>query len=124
MITVMNRIAVSPEFAEQFEERFRTRAHLVDQMPGFIRNEVLRPTQAGQPYIVLTYWESKEDFERWTTSDSFKQGHARSSSLPKEAFTGPSVVEVHEVFLNSDHQKTDHSKNNQGKNNHSKETAL
>ena len=56
MITVMNRISVKPEFAEAFEERFRTRAGLVDQMPVFIRNEVLRPTQEGKPYIVLTYW--------------------------------------------------------------------
>lgn len=102
MLTVMNRISVHPDHAAAFEERFRTRAHLVDQMPGFIRNEVLRPTQAGHPYIVLTYWQSREDFERWTSSEQFRQGHARSGSLPREAFTGPSVLEVHEVFLTSD----------------------
>lgn len=102
MITVMNRISVHPDHAAAFEERFRTRAGLVDQMPGFIRNEVLRPTQEGKPYIVLTYWESREAFEDWTNSEQFKQGHARSGSLPKEAFTGPSVLEIHEVFLNSD----------------------
>ena len=101
MITVMNRISVKPEFAEAFEERFRTRAGLVDQMPGFIRNEVLRPTQDGKPYIVLTYWESREAFEGWTNSEQFKQGHARSGSLPREAFNGHSELEVHEVFLNS-----------------------
>lgn len=101
MITVMNRISVKPEFAGAFEERFRTRAGLVDEMPGFIRNEVLRPTQEGKPYIVLTYWESREDFERWTNSEQFKQGHARSGSLPREAFNGHSELEVHELFLNS-----------------------
>ena len=101
MITVMNRISGKPEFAEAFEERFRTRAGLVDQMPGFIRNEVLRPTQEGKPYIVLTYWESKADFENWTQSEQFKQGHARSGSLPREAFNGHSELEVHELFLNS-----------------------
>ena len=105
MLTVMNRITVNPDYAEAFEERFRTRAGLVDQMPGFIRNEVLRPSQPGKPYIVLTYWESREAFQAWTESDAFKQGHARSSSLPREAFDGPSELEIHEVFLNSDAQK-------------------
>ena len=98
MFTVMNRITVNPEYAEQFEERFRQRAHLVDGMPGFVRNEVLRPTQPGKPYIVLTYWESRADFERWTQSDAFKQGHARSGSLPREAFSGPNELEMHEVL--------------------------
>ena len=36
MITAMNRIYVVPEYAEQFEQRFRTRAGLVDGMPGFL----------------------------------------------------------------------------------------
>lgn len=106
MVTVMNRIAVNPEFAGAFEERFRSRAGLVDQMPGFIGNEVLRPTQPGKPYIVLTYWATQKDFENWTNSDSFKAGHARSGSLPKEAFTGPSVLDVHDVILSSLHEDT------------------
>lgn len=101
MITVANRIQVNPEFAEQFEERFRNRAHQVDQMKGFIRNLVLRPGKAGDPYVVLTFWETQEDFKAWTESDAFKQGHARSGTLPREAFSGPNQLEIHEVLLDS-----------------------
>ena len=101
MITVANRIYVKPEFAEQFEARFRERAGLVDQMPGFLQNYVLRPTREGEPFIVLTLWESREAFEAWTQSDAFRQGHARSGSLPREAFAGPNVLEVHEVVTAS-----------------------
>jgi heme oxygenase (mycobilin-producing) len=101
MITVANRIFVAPEFAEQFEERFRQRAGLVDRMPGFISNQVLRPVNEGDPYIVLTWWERREDFEAWTRSEEFREGHARSGTLPKEAFTGPNKLELHEVFLDS-----------------------
>lgn len=101
MITVANRISVNPDFAADFEERFRTRAGMVDQMPGFISNQVLRPVNPGDPYIVLTFWESREQFEAWTKSDAFVQGHARSSTLPKDAFTGPSKLEVHEVISDS-----------------------
>lgn len=101
MITVANRIFVSPEFAQQFEDNFHKRAGLVDDMPGFIYNQVLRPVKEGDPYIVLTLWESREHFEGWTKSDAFVKGHARSGSLPKEAFTGPNKLEVHEVIQDS-----------------------
>ena len=49
MITVANRIYVIQEYAETFEQRFRERAGLVDQMSGFISNQVLRPVNEGDP---------------------------------------------------------------------------
>jgi heme-degrading monooxygenase HmoA len=101
MITVMNRIAVHPEYAEQFEERFLNRARMVDEMPGFVSNQVLRPVAPGDPYIVLTVWESREQFDAWTHSDAFVQGHARSGTLPKEAFSGPNKLELHEMIQDS-----------------------
>lgn len=101
MITVANRIYVNPEYAEAFEERFRNRAHLVDKMPGFIMNQLLRPTRPGDPYIVLTYWERYEDFKAWTTSEAFREGHARSGTLPKAAFDQANRLEIHQVILDS-----------------------
>ena len=101
MLTAMNRIYVAPEFAEQFEERFRTRAGLVDGMPGFVWNKVLRPVNPGDPYVVLTLWESRATFDAWVHSDAFAKGHARSGTLPKDAFLRPSQLELHEVFTDS-----------------------
>lgn len=101
MITVMNRIAVHPEYADAFEERFADRARLVDEMPGFVSNQVLRPVNPEEPYIVLTLWESRAAFEAWTSSDAFMKGHARSGSLPREAFSGPNRLEIHEVIQDS-----------------------
>jgi heme-degrading monooxygenase HmoA len=101
MITVANRIYVSPKFGEAFEERFRERAGLVDRMPGFISNMVLRPVNEGDPYVVFTLWESRQDFLNWVRSDEFTKGHARSGTLPKEAFTKSNVLEVHEVVQDS-----------------------
>jgi len=102
MFVVMNRISVNPEYKEQFEERFANRAGEVDKMKGFVRNQVLRPENPDQPYIVLTVWESKEDFENWVNSEAFIKGHARSGSLPKEAFRGPSKLESFEIILDTD----------------------
>ena len=114
MIVVTNRIPVSEGHEIDFEERFRKRAHLVDQSPGFIRNEVHRPRpmkidhQSGEwlpaPekecfYEVKTWWESFEDFAAWTKSDSFRQAHKERP--PKEMFRGPSELTIHEVFLST-----------------------
>lgn len=101
MITAMNRIYVNPEYMEQFETNFRNRAGLVDKMPGFIANQVLRPVNPGDPYIVLTFWASRADFDAWVHSDAFTKGHARSGTLPGEAFSGPSKLELHEVVMDS-----------------------
>ena len=101
MITVANRIFVTLEYAEAFEERFRNRAKLVDDMPGFISNQVLRPVNGGDPYVVFTLWESRKHFEAWIRSEEFTKGHAQSGTLPEEAFTAPNKLELHEVFLDS-----------------------
>jgi heme-degrading monooxygenase HmoA len=101
MITVANRIYVAREYMDAFEQRFRERAQLVDQMPGFISNQVLRPVNEGDPYVVFTIWSSRQDFLNWVRSDAFLKGHAQSGTLPKEAFTQPNVLEMHEVVQDS-----------------------
>jgi heme-degrading monooxygenase HmoA len=101
MITVANRIYVKPEFGDAFEQRFRERAGLVDKMPGFVSNQVLRPVNEGDPYVVFTTWNSRQDFLNWVRSDAFTKGHAQSGTLPKEAFTRGNVLEMHEVVQDS-----------------------
>jgi heme-degrading monooxygenase HmoA len=101
MFVVMNRIPVNPEYKVQFEERFTQRAREVDKMPGFVRNQVLRPANPDDPYIVLTVWQNKGDFEAWVNSEAFQRGHAKSGTLPREAFLGHSKLETFEVILDT-----------------------
>ena len=98
MVVVTNRIPVAKGHEAEFEERVRNRAGLIDQEPGFIRNEVLRPIK-GEYYLVKTYWRSQADFERWTKSASFRQAHSRRP--PAEMFAGSNVLEIHTVVLES-----------------------
>jgi heme-degrading monooxygenase HmoA len=110
---VTNRIPVACGHEEDFENRFRHRAHLIDQSPGFIRNLILRPVQrrfnhqTGQweekqdqgYYLVQTWWESEQAFWDWTNSESFRAAH--SNRPPAEMFAGPNVLEIHEVVLDT-----------------------
>ena len=101
MITVANRIYVKKEYSDAFEQRFRDRAGLVDKMPGFISNFVLRPVNEAEPFVVLTFWKSRQDFVNWVRSDEFVKGHAQSGTLPKDAFFQSNVLEMHEVVQDS-----------------------
>ena len=109
MIVVSNRIPVAKGHETAFEERFRGRAGLVENHPGFVRLEILRPKpvtiQGGQLggseyYVVLTYWENEQAFVAWTESEDFRRAHA--SRPPKEMFAGPNVFEMHEVIQVAD----------------------
>lgn len=95
MIVVSNRIPVAKGQEEAFEARFKGRARLVEQSPGFRRLEILRPMKSDY-YIVLTYWENGQAFLDWTESAAFREAHANRP--PKEMFTGPNVFEMHEVI--------------------------
>ena len=105
MIVVSNRIPVAPGHEDEFAQRFRDRAGLVERHPGLVRLEILRPepvTLHGQRmggseyHVVLTYWRRKEDFIAWTQSADFRTAHAQRT--PEGMFAGQSVFEMHEII--------------------------
>lgn len=114
-VIVTNRIPVAEGHEIDFETRFRDRAHLVDQSPGFIRNEVHRPrpmkfdsetaqwvadpSTAGY-YEVKTWWRSMDDFVAWTQSEYFRLAHA--DRPPREMFSGKPRIVIHEVVTSTD----------------------
>ncbi len=97
----MNRVYISADYAEQFEQRFRDRAGLVDKVPGFIRNMVLRPDSEDTPYVVMTLWETKEAFTGWVNSDAFRQAHSGRARFPDEAYPKPGKIETFETALDT-----------------------
>jgi heme oxygenase (mycobilin-producing) len=105
MIVVSNRIPVAEGHEGEFAERFRTRAHLVEHHPGFVRLEIGRPEPVafhGEPvggsayHVVLTYWESKEHFLAWVQSEDFRTAHGERT--PEGMLAGESVFELHEII--------------------------
>ena len=100
MFVVCNRIPVAKGHEAEFEKLFLERddsqsQHPLKAFPGFIRNDILRPTRE-EPYIVLTYWDSREQFEAWTNSESFREVHrGRGRS---EIFAGHPNLEIHAVI--------------------------
>jgi len=73
----INFITCKPEYRTRFEELFATRAKAIDRMPGFNHMHVLKPTKDGEPYLIVSHWETEESFKSWTNSSEFLEGHKR-----------------------------------------------
>ncbi len=85
----INVLTVPDGGGELLEQRFAARKGSVDTAPGFLSFELLKPMAGTDDYLVLTRWRSQQDFEAWTTSQSFRHGHAtatdRDQSRPSSA---------------------------------------
>lgn len=97
MYVVANWVFVAPDWGEKFEQRFRQRAGQVDKQAGFVRMQILRPSDEKSPYVVLTTWQDEAAFNNWVGSDDFKLAH--QNPLPKEAFSGEGALERFEVVI-------------------------
>ena len=84
----------------ELEKRFAARAREVDNQPGFLGFELLRPIKGETRYFVVTHWESDEAFQNWVKSAAFTRGHvqARADSTGAVAH-GSAVMEFEVVEL-------------------------
>ena len=96
---VANRVFVKPEYHQEFENRFRQRTGQINNQPGFVRMEILKPHSDDTPYVVMTHWENEQVFQNWVGSDDFKLAH--SNPMPKDAFFDGGGIEQYEVIISS-----------------------
>lgn len=74
----INHIQVREDYRERMEYLFKTRAHAIENCKGFYDMRVLRPTIKGDPYLVVSEWESEKTFKEWELSEEFFTGHKRA----------------------------------------------
>ncbi len=94
MIALINRIKAGDE--KTFDDliyRFKNRARLVDNMPGFKGIELLVNRERLE-LIVITKWEDWKYIEDWLESESFKGVHKREGREPVNAVSEGSLYEV------------------------------
>ena len=81
-VVKINAIEVPPDAGPELEKRFANRAHAVDNQPGFLGFQLLRPIKGETRYFVVTHWASATDFEAWVNSPAFGHGHAGPPAGP------------------------------------------
>src|SRR3979490_2882355 len=74
-VVKINAIEVPAEAGPELEKRFAHRAHAVDNQPGFLGFQLLRPVKGDDRYFVVTQWESEEAFQAWAKGPAV-EGHA------------------------------------------------
>ncbi len=92
----MNRFSVNPDRGAEFEEHWRKRESFLTEVPGFLRFALLRG-EDGQ-YISHSIWESRQAFETWTQSESFRKAHAQART-PQGVLSGPPRLELFEAVI-------------------------
>lgn len=96
-VVKINAIEVEEGNGPELERRFAARLGAVDDQPGFLGFELLRPVAGENRYFVCTRWETEEDFQAWM-GGAGKEAH--SGERAKPVGTGSAVLEF-EVVLES-----------------------
>jgi heme oxygenase (mycobilin-producing) len=71
----LSRFVVANDQFDDVRAAFLARPCHVDQADGFVRMEVLQPTNAPAEFWLMTWWREEADFDRWYRSHSFAESH-------------------------------------------------
>ena len=93
-VVKINAIEVPPNAGPELEKRFAHRAHAVDNQPGFLGFQLLRPVKGEDRYFVVTQWESEEAFQAWANGPAI-EAHAGERARP--VASGSSLLEFEVV---------------------------
>jgi len=93
-VVKINAIEVPEGAGPELERRFAARLGAVDNAPGFLGFELLRPVAGETRYFVYTRWETEADFQAWSAG-SGREAHAGERSRP--VGTGSALLEFEVV---------------------------
>ena len=99
MFVFISHLTVPAADHADLERHFRERSGLVDDFPGFLYLQLLRPQAGSATHVFLTAWESRDAFTQYMRSREHAVSHARE---PGEIMARTEVRhEAYEVLLDS-----------------------
>ena len=100
MFIAMNRFRIAPGHEADFEDIWRKRDSYLDEVPGFREFHLLKgpSDEKAALYASHTTWDSRQDFENWTESESFRKAHGQARA-PEGTYLGPPQFEGFEVVM-------------------------
>jgi heme-degrading monooxygenase HmoA len=93
-VVKINAITVPDGKGPDLEARFVGRNHDVEQQPGFESFQLLRPTNGGDRYFVISTWTDEDSYQAWRTGQA---GAHHGGSNP--VATGAELLEFETVTL-------------------------
>ncbi|MEU5564136.1 antibiotic biosynthesis monooxygenase family protein [Micromonospora musae] len=92
-VVKINAIDVPPGAGAELEKRFAARAGAVENSPGFLGFELLRPVAGESRYFVYTKWESQEAYDAWAAGSA----RAAHGGQQRPVSTGANLLEFEVV---------------------------
>ncbi|MBT3069879.1 antibiotic biosynthesis monooxygenase [Rhodomicrobium sp. Az07] len=91
MFVAMNRFRVKKGSEQDFEAVWLKRDVHINREPGFVAFHLLKGPEAEDHtlYVSHTIWASKEAFEDWTRSESFRAAHQGAGERKVFYLEGP-----------------------------------
>ena len=82
MFIAMNRFRIVKGREADFERIWAERDSHLDEVPGFVKFDLLRGPEADDHTLYASHseWQSRDAFEAWTKSDAFRKAHAGAGS--------------------------------------------
>ena len=80
MFMALSRFVVANGKTDEVRDAFRRRPHLVDRAQGFIRMEVVSPSDNPDEFWLLTWWTEKAHYDTWHRSHEYHESH---KGIPK-----------------------------------------
>ena len=97
-VVKINAIEVPEGAGPELEKRFAARHGSVDNAPGFLGFELLRPVKGDNRYFVYTKWESEEAYQAWAQGPSRAAHAGGAGGEPrKPVATGATLLEFEVV---------------------------
>lgn len=99
MFVFISHLTVPEADHAELERHFRERSHLVDDFPGFLYLQLLKPKAGPATHTFLTAWQDRDSFRRYMTSREHAASHSRE---PKAIMERTEVRhEAFDVLLDS-----------------------
>ena len=84
MFVFVSHLTVPAADQAALERHFRERSHLVENCPGFLYLQLLRPQAGTATHTFLTAWESREAFRAYMKSAEHDASHSREPAAIME----------------------------------------
>jgi len=96
---VVSHLTVPEDDHDERERHFRERSRRVEDFPGFLDLQLLKPRGGEATHVFLTAWESRESFRAYRVRDAHARSHSRD---PAEIMARTAVChEACEVLIDS-----------------------
>ena len=72
-VKILIRRKVPEDKARQMIPLFREMRSMANQQPGYVTGETMRSLEKPDEFLVISTWETSEDWKRWVQSNERKQ---------------------------------------------------